>query len=278
MHRRCSILTAALATVVASAIVGARAEGMAYPDWKGQWNRIGGGGQYDPDKPPGRGQQPPLTPEYQAIWEAHLKENANGGQSYNTRVRCIPGGMPRMMVAYNPMEIIVTPETTYVTTTFDWEFRRIYTDGRDWPKEIEPTFAGYSIGKWIDQNGNGRFDTLEIETRGLKGPRIYEPTGIPLHDDNQTVVLERIFLDKSNPDIMHDEITTIDHALTRPWTVTRSYKRDRHPIWVEDICTESNQYVFINNHTYLIRIDGFLMPIEKNEPPPDLKYFKQPGN
>ena len=42
-----------------------------YPDMQGQWSRPRGVGiQWDPSKPPGRGQQPPLTPEYQAIWEA----------------------------------------------------------------------------------------------------------------------------------------------------------------------------------------------------------------
>jgi hypothetical protein len=187
----------------------------------------------------------------------------------------MPGGMPRMMVAYEPMEIIVTPDITYVTMTFDNEFRRIYTDGRDWPKDIEPSFAGYSIGKWIDRDGDGRYDLLEIETRAFKGPRIFDPSGIPLHEDNQTVVKERMFLDKSDPEWLRDEITTIDHALTRPWAVTRSYKRERNPTWIEEICAESNQYVSINNETYMIGLDGFLMPLAKNQPPPDLKYFKQ---
>jgi hypothetical protein len=35
-----------------------------------------------------------------------------------------------------------------------------------WPSEIEPTFAGYSLGKWIDEHGDGRHDVLEVETRG----------------------------------------------------------------------------------------------------------------
>jgi hypothetical protein len=46
-------------------------------------------------------------------------------------------------------------------------------------------------------------------------------TGIPLHEDNQTVIRERIYLDKFNPNVLHDEITTLDHALTRPWTITK---------------------------------------------------------
>jgi hypothetical protein len=126
-------------------------EGAKYPDLKGMWVRIGAGGQYDPTKPAIRGQQPPLTAEYQAIWDAHLAEARAGGQSYNGQARCLPGGMPRMMMAYEPMEVIVTPETTYVYVTFNSEFRRIYTDGRNWPEFTEPTFSGYSIGHWVDQ-------------------------------------------------------------------------------------------------------------------------------
>ena len=245
-----------------------------YPDWKGQWVRIGGGAQYDPDKPGGRGQQPPLTDEYRAIWEAHLAEAAAGGQYYNTQVHCLPGGMPRMMVVYEPMEIVITPDITYVQISFNNEFRRIYTDGRDWPKEIEPSYSGYSIGKWIDADGRGRFDTLEVETRHLKGPRIFDPSGIPLHKDNQTVVQERIYL--GAPDVLRDQITTIDHALTRPWTVTRSYRRVRNPVWVEHICLEDNRYVFIGSETYILGADGHLMPTKKNQAPPDLHHFSRP--
>ncbi len=246
-----------------------------YPDWKGQWVRIGGGGQYDPSKPPGRGQQPPLTDEYRAIWEANLAEAAAGGQFYNTQTRCLPAGMPRMMMAYEPMEVIVTPEITYIPVALNNEFRRIYTDGRDWPKEESPSFSGYSIGKWVDEDGDGRYDTLEVETRGLKGPRIFDPSGIPLHKDNQTVVKERMFADKADPNVLRDEITTIDHALTRPWTITRSYKRERNPTWVEFACAEANTYVFIGTETYVTSADGRLMPLRKGQPPPDLRYFDQ---
>jgi hypothetical protein len=183
--------------------------------------------------------------------------------------------MPRMMMAYEPMEIIVTPEITYIPVALNNEFRRIYTDGRDWPKEESPSFSGYSIGKWVDEDGDGRYDTLEIETRGLKGPRIFDPSGIPLHKDNQTVVKERMFSDKADPNILRDEITTIDHALTRPWTITRSYKRDRNPTWVEFACAEANTYVFIGTETYVTSADGRLMPLRKGQPPPDLRYFDQ---
>src|SRR5262245_51999171 len=81
-----------------------------YPHWKGQWYRPGGGlgGQWDPTKRPGRAQEPPLTPEYQAIWETSLASTAAGGVGNLPTVRCIPSGMPRMMIVFEPMEIIVT--------------------------------------------------------------------------------------------------------------------------------------------------------------------------
>jgi len=245
-----------------------------YPDWAGQW-RLGPPTKWDPTKPPGRGQEAPLTPEYQAIFEANLADQAAGGQGTDPTYVCIPDGMPRAMNAVFPMEIVVLPKITYIMIEYLAMLRRIYTDGRDWPQDQEPAFMGYSIGKWIDTGGNGRYDVLEVETRNMKGPRALEPSGIPLHSDNQTVVKERIYLDKDNPDILHDEITTIDHALTRPWTVHKKYRRERNPIWIEAVCSESNPHLRIGKENYMLSADGYLMPTKKGQEPPDLRYFRQ---
>src|ERR1043166_1214986 len=266
----CGVLAALL--LAASAPAARAWDDALYPDWKGQWERIGSG-SFDPSKRGGRAQQPPLTPEYQAIWEANLKAERTGGQYYNTQARCLPGGMPRMMVVYQPMEIVVTPGLTYIAISFFGEHRRVHTDGRDWPKKITPSFSGYSIGRWVDDDNDGRYDTLEVETRGMKGPRVIDPSGIPVHEDQQTVVKERIALDKTDPDILRDEITIFDHALTRPWTVTRRYRRDRNAVWIEDVCAENNKYVFVGGESYFIGADGHLMPTRKDQPPPDLRKF-----
>jgi len=208
------------------------------------------------------------------LLEASLADQAQGGQGEDARFTCIPNGMPRMMTIVWPAEFVILPSITYVNFENHMP-RRIYTDGRSFPKTEEPSFAGYSIGRWIDTDGDGRFDTLEVETRNLKGPRTFEASGIPLHKDNQTVVKERIALDKSNPDILLNEITTIDNALTRPWTVTKKYRRDRNVMWFENNCTESNQHVVIGKENYFMSADGFLMPARKNQAPPDLRYFIQ---
>jgi hypothetical protein len=154
--------------------------------------------------------------------------------------------------------------------------RRIYTDGRDWPAALAPTWMGYSIGHWEGGGAGGKYDTLVIETRGFKGPRILDGSGIPLHADNQTIVKERLFLDDKNPDVLHDEITLIDHAFTRPWTVTRSYKRHRDPVWGEYNCGENNEHVFIHNEAYFLSADGYLMPTRKEQSPPDPRNFNAP--
>ena len=118
---------------------------------------------------------------------------------------------------------------------------------------------------------------LEVETRGFKGPRSYDTSGLPLHADNQSIIKERIFHDKADPNILHDEITTIDHALTRPWTATKKYRRVQNPrpVWRESVCAENNPHVEIGKEGYMLSADGFLMPAKKDQPPPDLRYFKQ---
>jgi hypothetical protein len=272
MFNRCIIGAVALVTALGAATAPgfAHDEGK-YPDLKGAWIRAdrGQATPWDPSKPPGRGQQAPLTPEYQAMYDAALARKAAGIDLTS----CLPPGMPRSMIVPEPMELIVMPDTTYMMLTYMSEFRRIYTDGRKFADDIEPAFSGFSIGTWEDTDNDGRFDTLVVETRGMKGPRTFDESGIPLHKDNETVVKERIYLDKSDPNLLHDEITTIDHALTRPWTVTRSYRRDREAEWTEHLCAENNQYVTLGDEVYSISDEGFLSPTRKDQPPPDLRYF-----
>jgi hypothetical protein len=244
-----------------------------YPDWAGQW-RLGPPTRWDPSKPPGRAQQPPLTPEYQAIFEASLADQATGGQGADPTYTCIPDGMPRAMNVVFPMEIVVLPKITYIMIEYLSMLRRIYTDGRNWPKDQEPAFMGYSIGRWIDEEGSGRYNLLEVETRNMKGPRAFEPSGIPLHSDNETIVRERLYLDKANPDVLNDDVTTIDHALTRPWTVHKRYRRERNPVWIEAVCSEANPHLRIGKENYMLSADGYLMPTKKDQQPPDLRYFQ----
>jgi hypothetical protein len=248
-----------------------------YPDWKGQWRRADPGPpRYDPSKPL-NAQQAPLTDEYKAVHAASIADQKAGGQGNDPTYTCAPPGMPRIMSIYDPMEIIITPSITHIMIQHIHDSRRIFTDGRDWPKGFEPTFAGYSIGKWIDTDGHGRYDVLEVETRDLKGPRAYDGTGLPLHEDNQTVIKERLYADKADPNIIINEITTIDNALTQPWTAIKKYRRvatKEEAVWPESVCAEGNVHIEIAGQNYFLGADGLLMPARKNQSPPDLRHFK----
>jgi hypothetical protein len=244
-----------------------------YPDWSGQWKKPAGiGNQWDQTKRPGRAQEAPLTPEYQKIFEASLADQAAGGQGEDIRITCVSTGMPRMMTAVRPFEFVITPDVTYINAENN-QPRRIFTDGRAFPKDDDPTWPGYSIGKWLDTDNDGRFDTLEVETRNFKGPRVYEASGIPLHRDNESIVRERISLNKDNKDLLRYEITTIDHALTAPWTVVKTFRRERNVLWFEENCGENNNHVVVGKEFYFLSSDGYLMPTRKDQQPPDTRYF-----
>jgi hypothetical protein len=271
---RVGLLLAALCIPIAGAAAQDSRSLDKYPDLRGQWAR-----NFVPRWTVGP-EKAPLTPEYQKVYEANLADMANGGPGNVPSWYCVPQGMPMMMNAYDPMELVVTPEITYLLISHvNDSYRRIYTDGRNWPdpETTQPTFSGYSIGKWADEDGDGKYDVLEVETRFIRAPHTYDAQGIPFHDDNQAVIKERIYLDKADKNLLHDDITSYDHALTQPWTKNRTYKRspDAKPVWFEDACAADNAMVKIGNDPYFLSPDGLLMPTRKDQPPPDVRYFNR---
>jgi hypothetical protein len=269
----------AIATSTMTLAGGAAAADAKYPNWKGQWVPVVPPGvadlSFDPGKPAGLGQQAPLTQEYQNVLNDSLSDQASGGFGNDPTALCYAGGMPRMMT-YEAQEYVITPETTYILLGGDDHLRRIITDGRDWPAHLNATYQGYSIGRWIDEDGDGTYDALEVETRGpFKGPRAYDTTGLPLHFDNESSFKERFFIDKADRNLLHDVITVLDRALTRPWTVDKSFRRnpDPQPDWPERYCHVTNNHIMLGNEAYLLSEDGLLMPTRKDQPPPDLQFF-----
>ncbi len=91
------------------------------------------------------------------------------------------------------------------------------------------------------------------------------------------MITEKIYADRADPEILRDEITTVDHALTRPWTVTRSYRRagqEQLLDWSEHLCLEDQSRVVIAGQIYKLSAEGLLMPIRKGQKAPDLGFFK----
>ena len=94
-------------------------------------------------------------------------------------------------------------------------YRRIYLDGRKMPADFDPSYNGYSTGRWEG-------DTLVVETVNLRGETELDRYGSP-HSD-QLRIVERIRL--VEPNILEDVLTMTDTvAFTKPWTQTRRYRR-----------------------------------------------------
>jgi hypothetical protein len=186
--------------------------------------------------------------------------------------------MPRMMSGVSLMEFLISPDATHVLFGQIWlGARRIYTDGRPWPKIDDPTFVGYSIGKWLDTDADGRYDTLAVETRHVRSPHQWDQSGMPMANDDDAVIIEHLYLDKNDPATMHNDVTTMDNSLTRPWSVQKTYKRQARVWWPEDNCVEGQGHVTIGKENYFLSGDGTILPSHKGQAPPDLKYFKQVG-
>jgi hypothetical protein len=236
LYRNAIVAVLCAAALCGSNSIASAFDDSKYPDLSGQWRRTAtGAARYDPSKPNGRGQQAPLTPEYRLLHEASMADQAAGGQGLDNAYKCIPMGMPRQMSGTFPIEFVVTPKLTHILFELViYSTRRIYTDGRAFPTDEDPTYAGYSIGNWLDTDGDGRYDVLEVETR----------------------------------------MTTIDDALTHPWTVTKDFRRQTKVLWTDNNCTEGNTHVAVGKDNYFVSADGYLMPVRKDQPAPDLRYFK----
>ena len=137
-----STATAALTAMLTLATGAFGFDDSRYPDLRGEWNRRpvpGIGPSFDPTKAPGLAQQAPLTPEYQKILEASLADLAAGGGGFSKDYLCISSGMPMRMTAYQPLEFIIADGVTHIAGADGYMHRRIYTDGRAWPKNPEPS-------------------------------------------------------------------------------------------------------------------------------------------
>jgi len=236
-----------------------------YPDWSGQWTRVGSL-NWEPEGYAVAG-PPPLTPKYQAKREEFQRLRDQGVLVGDPPATCLPPGMPRLMTMSFPFEMVITPATSYIMADWDSAVRRIYTDGRDWPEYMLAEFNGYSIGQWHDEDGDGVYDMLSVETRSIKGPRSFDSTAVVLHENNETVVLEEFR--RLGENTLENTITTIDDALTGPWTVKRQYSHmpaSEEVLWIEYVCAENNRHIKLGDEWYFLNAEeGTLDPTREGQ-------------
>src|SRR5260370_31048587 len=134
-----------------------------------------------------------------------------GPQKDTLVVLCIPPGVPRVWTEPYPFEIITLPQRVLIIYEYQHLIRQIYTDGRDHPKDLTPTYMGNSVGKW---EGN----TLVVDTIGFNDKTSVDGTNHP-HSDALHVVerIQRVAHQILKLDTtIHDQKTSV-----QPW-VARS--------------------------------------------------------
>ena len=186
------------------------------PDWSGIWVPM----TKDQDAQI-KTNPTPWTPKVAKYIEWQVEE-AKNSRPAPLFVDCLPEGMPSwMLITHNSMEVLFTPgRVTMLGESDGNRLRRIYTDGRPHPKDVEETFHGHSIGKWEG-------DTLVIDTVGIL-PQAWiataEHLGVPNNGDIQ--ISERIHVEGN---YMRDEmVITAPKVMTKPWKTVRSYVRTRN--------------------------------------------------
>jgi hypothetical protein len=216
----------------------AKPAGAAMHNMTGTWNRYP---QIDekpnpkfPPPPPPVG-PPPLKPQYLADWQAQQKAakdaDARGQPLFTDYVKCLPDGMPAMMLGMFPMEVLQTPgQVTIIQEAYN-QVRRIYLNEKQIPLEdAEPGYWGHSVGHW---EGN----TLIVDTVGIKPTVKFR--GVP-HGDKMRI-REKIVL--VLPNFLEDHVTVEDtDYLTGPWEFTWAYTRLPKYKMNEYVCDSNREY------------------------------------
>jgi hypothetical protein len=180
---------------------------------------------------------PPYKPDFEKRYEDKLKAT-QAGVSSDPTAACVPPGFPRIMGTPYPLEFIVQPDRVTILFEAFGQTRRIYTDGRKHSADPDPTYNGESIGHWEG-------DTLVVDTIAMRADTVFDVTGAP-HSDAMHVVEH---IRRKSKTLMEDVILVEDpKALTKPWTVTRTF--DLEPDW------QISEYVCEENQRNPIKPDG----------------------
>jgi hypothetical protein len=202
-------------------------------NFNGIWVNANGGIHYQTEAPSRSEQQPPLKPEYLARWRQRSADAEAGLSTNDPTAQCIPAGFPRFLNMVFPGEILQADHQLNWYAEFGEATLRIYLDGRAPPEDLQPSYYGFTTGRWEG-------DTLVTKTIGLRGDTLVDTTGIP-HSDKITVTMR---MSKVTPDFLQVDVTLEDPvAFERPWSTRKHYARAPAHYYVQEYaCFEGNRY------------------------------------
>ena len=169
---------------------------------------------------------------YQPWAEALYKQRRETNSKDDPTASCIVGGVPRSDLVPYPFKILQVPGMVVILYEAVHSYRQIFADGRELPKDPQPTWFGYSVGKWEG-------DTFVVQTAGFNDKGWLDDSGRPATEHLR--VTERF----RRKDFGHIDVQiTIDDpkAYTKPWTVTLPLTFQPDDELLEYICNENNKY------------------------------------
>jgi hypothetical protein len=202
----------------------------ALPDWSGIW-QMQGGTVFDAATMTPKGvatgtpnarESPPYTPEFEKMYLENIKKVADGRFPDPVNTCGTPHGWPRAINLPDVYEFVVRPEQTWILGENGPAIVRVYTDGRKHPEpdDLWPTYTGDSVGHW--EGDTLVFDTVSSRGWLIDKDVIVDRTGLILSDKLHTVT--RIHKVDANT---LELVMTLDDvkALTKPWTITKRYRK-----------------------------------------------------
>jgi hypothetical protein len=169
------------------------------------------------------GTEPPFQPWAEALYN---ERKVNVGKDA-PEARCLPQGVPMIDLPYI-FKIAYTPGMYLILYEANNLFRQIFTDGRELPKEPNPTWLGYSVGHWDG-------DSFVIESRGFNDRMWIDTWGHP-HTDALRVIERLHRRDFGNIDF---QITIDDQkAYTKPWSVSLNLRLVADTELLEFVCID----------------------------------------
>jgi hypothetical protein len=144
---------------------------------------------------------------------------------------CKLPGVPEMSAVPYPYKIIQNPGLVIILFEAFATFRQIFSDGRSLPVDPNPSWMGYSVGKWEG-------DTLVVETAGFNDNTWLDTGGHP-HSDALHVTERYHRRDFGHIDL---QITINDpKTYTKPWTVSYPIQLLPDTELLEYVCNENNK-------------------------------------
>lgn len=224
------------ATIAATMLFAAHVVNGATPDFSGTWERYPdpyADERFPGDPPPPAGGpqlREPYASAYKKFNERKAEAEKKGTPVADPATQCMPEGMPTIMAAVEPIEILQTSRQVVVLAKFLTQTRRIYLNEK-MPalEDISPGYNGYSVGHW-------QGETLIVQTIGVRDDVRF----IAIPHSAQMRVTERLRL--TAPDRLENEITIEDPGiLARPYRFTFGYRRNAEYRILEYIC-DNNRY------------------------------------